>query len=818
MAYETPEDQPDTAPKLVEAWLEAIECAEKEEKDWIDQAERAVEAYRGDAKSSSRSFNIFHSNTETIVPALYNSTPVPDVRRRYNDDDKVAKAGADVIERAIGYSVDVYDFDGLMLAGVKDMAIVSRGMARVAYEPTFVGEGDDAYVADEQVCCKYVPWRSFRRGPARVWNDVPWIAFEHFLGKESIQKLNPEVAEEKFYLYSAEAKKDKDKDEGAPRFGKRARVWEIWDKDERKVHFISPDYAKGPIKTLDDPLGLQDFFPIPRPMQAVSTPDSLVPVTMLSIYSNLVDELNIVTRRIAALVKQLRPRAGYAGFSVDLKAIAEAGDGELVPFTNTEIFSASGGDLNKLLAWFPLDPIIKALVHLVAQRDAIKQTIYEVTGIADIMRGASNPNETLGAQQMKAQMGSMRVQRMQAEVQRFARDLFRLKTEVMCGKFAFETFEKITGLKFPSQEEKQAVEGLKAQYEQMAQQAQQQGQQPPPPPVTPEQMEEGKRVLESPTREEVEGIIRDNAIRAYNIDVETNSTIRGDVMRNQEQLGTFVQGLGMLTQAAGGLIEADPTFKAVAVELIGAFSRQQKLGKQVEDALDRWSEQAAKEAANPQERPNPEMEKLKLEQAKMQADQQAQQAKIHGDQQNAQIKLDSDMKAKEADMGMKRELAGLDMELQREKHMNEMQLQREKMHSELQLKRELGMMQAQQQAQQAEFGFGLEERKLRSSEEFEGRKLQSSEAIERERLAMSAKPQTQVQFGAEGEMAQVVDALSQAAQTMGEAAQAIAQSGQMTAEATNNLAQVMSADVVMMKDPMTGAKRARREMANGNVR
>src|SRR5690606_18921301 len=28
-------------------------------------------------------FNILHSNVETIVPAIYNSTPVPDVRRRF---------------------------------------------------------------------------------------------------------------------------------------------------------------------------------------------------------------------------------------------------------------------------------------------------------------------------------------------------------------------------------------------------------------------------------------------------------------------------------------------------------------------------------------------------------------------------------------------------------------------------------------------------------------------------------------------------------------------------------------------------------------
>jgi hypothetical protein len=447
----------------------------------------------------------------------------------------------------------------------------------------------------------------------------------------------------------------------------------------------------------------------------------------------------------------------------------------LVPFTNTEIFSASGGDLNKLLAWFPLEPTIKALVHLVAQRDAIKQTIYEVTGIADIMRGASNPNETLGAQQMKAQMGSMRVQRMQAEVQRFARDLFRLKAEVMCGKFSFETFEKITGLKFPSQQEKQAVEGLKAQYEQMAQQAQQQGQQPPPPPVTPEQMEEGKKVLESPTREEVEGIIRDNAIRSYNVDVETNSTIRGDVMRNQEQLGTFVQGLGMLTQAAGGLIEADPTFKAVAVELIGAFSRQQKLGKQVEDALDRWSEQAAKEAANPQERPNPEMEKLKLEQQKVQMDQQAGQAKLQMEQEATQSKLQMDQGVKQAEMSQKQEMAVFDQQMMREKHVADLQFQREKMandfelgrqkmeaeimlarekaQAEISIKREMAQMQmiqhgeemAQQQALAgAEFAHEAEmaDAEFARSSDFEERRFEAETDLEKRKIKAAPKKKT----------------------------------------------------------------------------
>jgi hypothetical protein len=40
---------------------------------------------------------------------------------------------------------------------------------------------------------------------------------------------------------------------------------------------------------------------------------------------------------------------------------------------------------------------------------------------------------------------------MQAEVQRFARDLFRLKAEIIAGKFSFDTMMLMTGLNFPTQ-------------------------------------------------------------------------------------------------------------------------------------------------------------------------------------------------------------------------------------------------------------------------------------------------------------------------------------------------------------------------------
>jgi hypothetical protein len=201
--------------------------------------------------------------------------------------------------------------------------------------------------------------------------------------------------------------------------------------------------------------------------------------------------------RINKLVDQCRPRGAIAGDAADVKRIAEAGDGELVPLNRPDMVNNGGRDA--ATTWFPLQPTVEALKVLVEQRNEIKQVIYEVTGIADILRGSTNPNETLGAQQLKAQWGSLRIQDRQAEVQRFARDILRLKAEIIANKFSWETITAQAGIHVPSQAEQMAAQAQLAQMQQ-AQQSPQgmqgmpgmpqgapQGPLPPPGPMPPDQ-------------------------------------------------------------------------------------------------------------------------------------------------------------------------------------------------------------------------------------------------------------------------------------------------------------------------------------------
>lgn len=634
-------DQPDQPqeiadePSFVAAWVQELETASDAEKDWRKEADKATEAYRGGRDNPHSAFNIFHANIETIVPALYNSTPTPDVRRRFADPDVIGKTVADMIERSLSYATDAYDFDDVMHGGVFDMSTAGRGIARVKYEPLFAQDGSVAY---EQALCEYVPWRSFRHGPGRTWPDVGWVAFEHFLSRATIEQHAPEIVDELSFTYSAAAKDGKSSTaQSLPRFSKRAHVFEIWDKENRRVDFISPDFGRRRLWTVPDPLGLQEFFPVPRPMLAAATTDSLVPIAPFTIYESLLEELNEVSRRITRMVKQVRARGWYAGLNPDIKAAVEAGDGELTPLTGAEgvILGAGAPGLDKLVSWFPLDMVVAALKQLVDQREIIKQTIYEVTKIADVMRGASNPNETLGAQQLKAQWGSLSVQRMQAEVGRFARDLFRLKTEIIAGKFDMATIQRMTGIKLPPLAEKQAA----AQRIQMAAQAQAQaaaqpqqpGMPPAQPPVPPVQVQPNDQALATgPSLEECEQLLRSDATRGYIIDIESDSTIKGDLAKNQQEIGVFLTGAAQFMTAIGPMVQSGAMPQGVAVELFGAFSRQFKLGKSAEDALSRWADEAKKPQ---QPKPDPKAEEAAI---KLKAEQDAHQQTMQADQQKHQ--------------------------------------------------------------------------------------------------------------------------------------------------------------------------------------
>jgi hypothetical protein len=634
------------AQDFVAQWVQAIDAARDDEKDWRETAKTAMKIYRAEKGSKAAKFNLFHSNIEIIVPSALNSMPVPDVRRRFGDADPIGKTVSEILERAISYCADVEKYDAKLKLALYDTTIAGRGHTRVRYVPTI--EKDLALGVDritgEALQTEFVPYKRFIRGPGQTWDDVPWIAYEHFLPRDEVAKLAPDLVDKIPFEHSAVGK-DGDAQRAAdktPQQFRRAWVIEIWDKTKREVVFIAPDFKDGPIKVEPDPLGLKNFWPQPEPMQVVANVDSMVPVCPMSVYEGLLDDLNDISKRIAKLVKQLRPRGGYAGTTLDLKPMIEADDGEMVPLQGTEMAAAALGsgafNVNNLLTWFPMEPTILAIRELMAQREAVKQTIYEVTGIADIIRGASDPRETLGAQNLKAQFGSVRIRSLQAEVARYIRDDFEIKAELFAKRFQPETLMAITGMTLMTQQQKQQAQQF---AEANPEQAQQIAQQRP----------EILKAMSEPALDDVMALMRSDKMRGYRIDIETDSTIQGDMSKFQAEMAAFLGGTAQYLSSIGPMVQQGAVPAEAAVELYAGFARNFRLGKAAEDAIDRLAEQAREGGGKDQQ-----AEKLGQEQAKAQAEIQAK-----SEAKQAELQMKAEAAAREAEM--KREIEGLKLQL-----------------------------------------------------------------------------------------------------------------------------------------------------------
>lgn len=631
-SLERPEDAGKGKSGLVALWLDAIALAGKEEADWRDNAAEALAAYKGEVKDKARAqrrFNILFSNVETIAPAVYNSVPTPDVRRRFGDDDPVGRTAAQVLERALSSSVDGYGFDPIMRRSVKDTLITGRGVVRVRYEPTMA----DGALIYERVGCESVYWADFRRGPARTWESVPWVAFRHFLTREELERLNPKIGATIDLDARLQGVEDKDGQPPAQIF-QRATVWEIWDRERRRVLFIAPAYRDAPLVEADDPLGLADFFPVPCPLYAIDTPDSLVPVEPYRLYKDLADELDRVTRRIASLTAALKWRGAYADptlgdFLVKFEKLA---DGEFAPMDNPGVFQNGAGGLEKAFWMMPIEQAAGVLQQLYAAREQIKASIYEVTGISDIVRGASQATETATAQSIKSQWGSLRIQRLQAEVQRFARDLLRLKAEIIAEKFEPQSLMAASGI---------------------------------------------------PVDEQVMALLRNDALRTYRVDIETDSTIQADVARAQQNASGFIAGFGQFMQAVGPAVQAGALPVEVARTMLQSFARSFKLGRSVEDAIDSIGQpqpqapgapqadaqaaaqqQAQQEAAQAQAEAQmtAQGEQMKAqaslqgEQVRAQASVQAEQVRAQAMLQAEQMRIAAENQRHAAEMAMKRDI------------------------------------------------------------------------------------------------------------------------------------------------------------------
>ncbi len=691
-------DSPATAPPterapadVVRYWTDQLGAYDDEFKDWTKRCKKIIRRYRDERQekqdgtvSGGARFNALWSNVQTLQPAIYIKPPQPVVERRYLDKDPLARTASMTLERACEVQIEVGKLHPAMRKCTLDYLLCGRATLWERYDPTYgeaqdqaepAPEGEQAAaeparpVTYEKVCDDYVAWDKFRHSPAATWEDVWWVSKDEMLtrkelrarfkGKDASGKLIADVIPMRA---NSAAKDDKQDDREKKRRNPRALVVEIWNKRDREVLFIAPDYAAQPLETSPDPLSLDSFWPCPPPLYATLTNDTLVPVPDYAEYQDQAEELDNLTQRIKALTDAIRVNGVYDASIPELKRIlAEGAENRMVGVKNWAELVTKGG-LAKAMDFIPLKDVVEALIELYNSRDRVKADMAEITGISDIIRGQSQGSQkTATEQRIKGQFASLRLDDRKKEVARFARDAIAIKAEIIAEQFSPEILAEMTGMIAFLTDEITAEQPAAPVPPQMGHNGgppMMDGAPPlapgapagamslpgaapaPLPPPNPAAMAQERfaKAVE---------LLKNDKMRTFRIDIETDSTIEPDKQAAKEAVTEMTGAVGQLLEKALPLGQAVPELAAPLGQTLLFVLRTFGAGRDVEGLWEDAIEKMQRAAKNPAPKPpSPEQIKAQAEADKMKADAAAVQQK--GAQEAEAHRMDMETRTAEA--------------------------------------------------------------------------------------------------------------------------------------------------------------------------
>lgn len=646
-------------------WADEIAKAEKRYSPFRNKGNTVVDRYQLEKEDSDNDlyqdrFNILYSSTETTKPSLYATTPKVQATKRHRDRENEVVTMATMLMEAVGqFGLEEVDFDGVMKNVVQDYLLPGLGQAWVRYDPKFerTSEPDAEEVTErlssENIELDYVHYKDFVTGVGRTWKELPWIARRVYYNQAKAKaRFGEKKAAQLAYTYRPTDDGVNSK-EYAGSGGAQAIIWEIWDKDNRKVIWYSQDYAPDVLDERKDPLRLKHFWPCPEPVRAVWTTRSFIPKSFYSQYKAQAEELDSITARIRHLTKALRLIGVYDGSQKELANLLNGEGNKLVAVENWAMFAQQGGVAGSMM-FVPIKDVAAVLTELYRQRDIAKAEIYELTGFSDIQRGVSKASETLGAQQIKSDWAGSRLKDMQKEIQRFCRDVIAIMVEVMVEHFSEESLALYAGFEPPPvTDEEQAAAAQYAmalsQYQQAAMQPPAPvlpGQPPAPAPQQPQKPPPTQNVLAIQQFQKVVKLIKSEKDRAAAIGIETDSTLMPDEAAEREDRMNFLSSAGAFLQQAGPMALQFPDMRGLLGAIMMFTIRTFRASRPLEKEFDEFQKKLAD--APPQGPPGSEGGGDNGE-AAAQAQMQSEQMK----QQTAQMQMQTDERTSQAELQAK---------------------------------------------------------------------------------------------------------------------------------------------------------------------
>jgi hypothetical protein len=541
--------------------------------------------------------------------------PKPDVSRRFKDNDPVGRVASLILERAMDFEVTHYgDLKHCLEASVYDRFLGGRGSAWVRYEPKIESmdysvseqdeESDEAaeYLDTEAAPVDYVHWKDFGHEPARTWDEVNKVWRKVYMTRKMlVERFGEELGNKVPLDSSPDDQKYKDSDG----IGKKGLVIELWDRETEKVLWISKSLNLI-LDERDDPLELEEFFPCPKPLYSTITNETLVPIPDFTLYQDQANALDILSTRISGLIDALKVRGVYDASEPTLQRLFTEGENNtLIPVKNWPAFSEKAG-LKGAIDIVDITPIAMALKNAYEAMAQVKQEIYDITGISDIIRGQSNVIETATSAQIKSQFASLRLKEYQDGVAFYASNILKIKAQIICQQFQPETLVKIGGVNQLSPEDQQLV---------------------------PQAID----------------MLKNNPMRTFRIEVATDSMLYQDEQQEKEDRVAFLSAVGAYLEKATQAAQAmPPEATPLLMDMLKFGVTGYRVGRVLEGEFDNVVDAIKEQAKQPkQPQPDPEIMKIQMEaqarQAELQAELQARDHEIQLEAQKQEAQARNDM-------------------------------------------------------------------------------------------------------------------------------------------------------------------------------
>ena len=618
------EDFKNTPTGLAQKWDLEITASQKELTKFHTDAKRIVHRYldkREDFGRDQSRVNLFWSTVQVLLSMLYARPPRADVSRSWQDsEDDQARVAGTILQRLLNRSFDdnVSNWDSSVRNGIEDWLTVGLGQGWMRYEvktePYIIEAVVDPItgveiepateaerIVEEDAPCDYVYWNDFFWSPARTWDEVRWVARRVYMTKDQLtERFGKEIAST-VPLYGQN--RNGDTRMTNPEFDpwNKGEVYEIWCKETRKVYW----FAKGASTILDvkaDPLGLENFFPCPKPMVANVTTSNFMPRADYIFAQDQFNELDEINTRITWLTRAAKVAGVYdktAGDSVG-RMFSQAAENQLVPVDNWAMFAEAGGVKGKI-DFAPIDQVVNCINQLRQYRQDKVMQIYEVLGISDVMRGTSKASETATAQQIKAQFGSTRVQLKQFYIAEWITGMLRIKAEIICKHFQPETIVRRSNIdRTPD-----------VQY-------------------VPQALE----------------LLKNEEMNEYRISIEADSMAALDWAAERDAAVQFLQGMGAFISQVAPMAQQAPGAAPVLMKLLQWGVAKFRVSTEIESVLDQAIAAMQQQLTQPPAPPQPTIDQ-QIEMQKIAADKEIALLESQTDKEVAALKASIEMQKAE---------------------------------------------------------------------------------------------------------------------------------------------------------------------------